>query len=275
MGLVLSTKSIQAKIYPTPQGHVNDFANIISDPVQLNLEETLVTYEATSSHEIAVVTLESLDEDVIENVAVELFEQWKIGKEKQDNGVLLLIAPNERELKIEVGYGLEPILTDSRTGNIIRSKITPEFKKDDYNTGIVNGVNAILTILDKDPTAFDTTASSIVPDAGQLDSLIFLGIILIYLSAFLSRSKRWWPGGVIGGILGLIFISIIGAIVLALLGLLLDFLLSKNYKKRKKRGLPTSWLTSMGGFSSGRSSSSSFGGFGGGRSGGGGASSSW
>ena len=274
IGLAFYTHPILAKTYPSPQGHVSDFANIISDPIKLDLEETLSTYEASSSHEIAVVTLESLDNDVIENVAVSIFEQWGIGKKDQDNGVLLLIAPNDRELKIEVGYGLEPILTDSRAGTIIREKITPEFKKDDYNAGIVNGVNAIITVLDKDPTAFDNITPTPEFDADKLDSLIFLGIMLIYLSSFLARSKRWWPGGVIGAVIGLIFISLAGAVALGILGLLLDFLLSKNYKKLKKRGLSTSWLHSMGGFSSGKSSGG-FGGFGGGRSGGGGASGSW
>ena len=274
IGLIICIGSVSARTYPSPQGHVSDFANIISDPIQTNLEEILTTYEASSSHEIAVVTLESLEDDVIENVAVELFEQRAVGKKNQDNGVLLLIAPNDRELKIEVGYGLEPILTDSRSGVIIREKITPEFKNNDYDTGISQGVQAILTVLDKDETAFDTIVSTTMPDSSQLDGLIFLGIILIYLGAFLARSKRWWPGGLIGSILGLIFISIIGAVALGFFGLLLDFLLSKNYKKRKNHGLPTSWISSMGGFSSGKSSGG-FGGFGGGRSGGGGASGSW
>ena len=185
---------------------------------------------------------------------------------------MLVIAPNERELKIEVGYGLEPVLTDSRSGTIIRNIITPEFKKDDYDTGIISGVNAIIEVTSKDPTLYDNQ-TPIDIDSGSLDSLIFLSMALVYLSAFLARSKRWWPGGVIGGILGL-FISLAGGVILALLGLLLDYLLSKNYKNRKKHGLPTSWISSIGGFSGGRSSGG-FGGFSGGSSGGGGSSGSW
>jgi uncharacterized protein len=103
-------------------------------------------------------------------------------------------------------------------------------------------------------------------------------MMLIYLSSFWARSKRFWPGGLIGFVLGLIFAALTGGILLGLWGLLLDYLLSKNYKTRKKKGLPTSWWSSGGGFSSGRGFSSggrSFGGFGGGRSGGGGASGSW
>ncbi|MFH1280359.1 MAG: TPM domain-containing protein, partial [Candidatus Beckwithbacteria bacterium] len=248
--------------------------NIISEQTENDLNNQLEIFKNSTSNEISVVTLSSLEEDVIENVAVEIFEQWGLGTKENDNGILFLIAANERELRIEVGYGLEPVLTDGRSGTIIRTIITPEFKNDNYDAGITKGVNAIIEVISKDPTIFDNIASTSSKNSNQLDGLIFLGISLIYLSAFLARSKRWWPGGVIGGILGLIFISITGAIALAVLGLLLDFFLSKNYKKRKSLGLPVSWFSSMGGFSGGRSSGG-FGGFSGGSSGGGGSSGSW
>lgn len=271
--LPIFVKNILAGKYPPPTGFINDFANILSTETKDSLEITLKEFKDSTSNEISVVTLTSLEKNVIENVAVEIFEQWGIGTKNKDNGVLLLVAPNERELKIEVGYGLEPILTDIRSGNIIRTIITPELKNNNYDAGITRGVNAIIEATSKDPTLFDNQVVN-TDNSDQLDSFIFLGISLIYLSAFLARSKRWWPGGVIGAILGLIFISFIGALILGLIGLLLDFFLSKNYKKRKSLGLPISWFSSMGGFSSGRSSGG-FGGFGGGRSGGGGASGSW
>ena len=274
VSLSVLTKAVQAKDYPKPTGFVNDYAKILSASTKDSLEAKLEEFKNSTSNEISIVTLNSLEGDTIENVAVEIFEQWGIGTKKNDNGVLLVIAPNERELRIEVGYGLEPVLTDARAGTIIRTIITPEFKKDNYEAGIVSGVNAIIEVTSKDPTLFDTQTTTSTSNSSKLDALIFLGMSLIYLSAFLARSKRWWPGGVIGVILGLIFISLTGGIILGLLGLLLDFLLSKNYKKRKNLGLPVSWLSSMGGFSSGRSSGS-FGGFGGGRSGGGGSSGSW
>jgi|APSaa5957512622_1039677.scaffolds.fasta_scaffold10900_2 uncharacterized protein len=274
VSLSVLTKAVQAKDHPKPTGFVNDYAKILSASTKDSLEAKLEEFKNSTSNEISIVTLNSLEGDTIENVAVEIFEQWGIGTKKNDNGVLLVIAPNERELRIEVGYGLEPVLTDARAGTIIRTIITPEFKKDNYEAGIVSGVNAIIEVTSKDPTLFDTQTTTSTSNSSKLDALIFLGMSLIYLSAFLARSKRWWPGGVIGVILGLIFISLTGGIILGLLGLLLDFLLSKNYKKRKNLGLPVSWLSSMGGFSSGRSSGS-FGGFGGGRSGGGGSSGSW
>lgn len=261
-----------ARTYPQPVGFVNDFANIISDQTEKDLDQTLTAFKESSSNELVVVTLSSLEEDVIENVAVELFQQWAIGTKEKDNGILLLIAPNERELKIEVGYGLEPTLTDSRAGNIIRSIITPEFKKEDYDAGIVGGVSAIQKVLTQDPTAFDVQPTENFTEK-KVNSAIFGVIIFMYLVSFMSRSKAYWPGGIIGAILGLIFFTFTAAIAIGLFGLFLDYILSKNYRTRKKKGLPTAWWASKGGFGGG--SGGSFGGFSGGSSGGGGSSGSW
>ena len=90
-------------------GYVNDYAEIISPAVEVELETRLENFTASTGNELAVVTLSSLEGDTVENVAVALFGQWGIGQKGKDNGVLLLIAPNERELRIEVGYGLEPV----------------------------------------------------------------------------------------------------------------------------------------------------------------------
>jgi len=283
IGMVVTSHAILARTFPSSTGYINDFANIISQPVETQLETELTEFDQTTSNEITVVTLESLEEDVIENVAVELFEQWGIGKKNKDNGVLLLIAPNERELKIEVGYGLEPVLTDSRAGTIIRTVITPEFKQDDFDTGIANGVQAIKTVTSSDPTLYDQSDTQVsLSDTSEIGGVIYFGfiILVIYASAFLGRSKRFWPGGIAGALLGLFLTSVILAgilkilitVLFALLGLFLDYTFSKNFKKRKTKGLSTSWFRSGGGFSSG---GGGFGGFGGGSSGGGGASGGW
>jgi uncharacterized protein len=281
-GLVLLSQRVLARTYPAPVGHVNDFAQIISEPVKTQLEADLTGFEKNTSNEIAVVTLDSLEGDVIENAAVELFAQWGIGKKEKDNGVLLLIAPNERQLRIEVGYGLEPLLTDSRAGTIIRTIITPKFKENDYDGGITAGVQAIEAVLSKDPSLYDQPEPA-PASSKNLGSFIYFGVIilLIYASAFLGRTKRFWPGGIAGIILGILLglafsvvVTVFMALMFGLLGLLLDYIFSKNYKARKVRGLPTSWFRSGGGFFSG-GGGGGFGGFGGGSSGGGGASGSW
>lgn len=272
--------------FPQPQGYVNDFADILSSETQETLEQKLTQFDQDFSIEIALVTIKSLEEITIEDYAVRLFEDWKIGKKDKDNGVLLLIAPHERELRIEVGYGLEPTLTDSKAGRIIRNIITPEFKKDDYNTGVVNGVEAIIEIAHGETVDLGEEPAPDSESEGGPSFILFIIIItfLSYLASFLARSKSFWLGGVIGGALGTVLGSVFAslpttmmAVFLGLLGLIFDYILSKNYKQRKSKGLPTSWRRSGGGFfGAGKSGKSSgFGGFGGGSSGGGGASGKW
>ena len=279
-----------ASDFPEPEGFVNDFANILSSETKQQLEQQLTQLEKDSSIEVAVAIVDSLEGTTIEDYAVQLFEEWQIGKESEDNGVLLLIYPGDRKLRIEVGYGLEPLLTDSKAGRIIRNIITPEFKNENYDQGVTEGVAAIIGVVHgKEVDLGKEVSSESEEDGDGVWVLFFIGtIFLSYLSSFLSRSKRWWPGGVIGAVLGIILgiflasvvTSILAALGLGILGLIFDFILSKNYKKRKAGGLPTSWWNSGGGFfGSGGSakggSGGGFGGFGSGRSGGGGASGGW
>src|SRR3989344_5512532 len=160
LGGVILAGQVLARDFPQPAGYVNDFAQVLSEDTKATLENDLTAFEAASGYEIAVVTLKSLEGDTVENVAVALFEQWGIGKKGQDNGVLLLIAVDDRQLKIEVGYGAEAILTDSRAGNIIRSEITPQFKVGDYDAGVIAAVTAIIEVLSQDPGAFDEPAEA-------------------------------------------------------------------------------------------------------------------
>jgi len=278
--------------YPQPQGYVSDYTNTLSTDFKSQLETNLKDFETKTGNEIAVAMISSLDGDTVENYAFKLFEQWKIGKKDKDNGILLLIAKNDRKLRIEVGYGLEPLLTDGEAGEIIRNIITPEFKKGDYQTGILNGVTAIQKKLQGEALPASKTSSSDLP--GIIIFLIIMfsifGIPLFMgLTYLLGRTKGILLGGLIGGgigtIIGLIIhsltVSLILIIILFLLGLLLDFICSLLYGSLKKANTQ-SWLhgalhtwSSGGKWGSSRSSGGSFGGFGGGRSGGGGASGGW
>lgn len=173
-------------------GYVNDYAEIISPAVEARLEEKLEDYAGASGNELAVVTLKSLEGDTVENAAVTLFEQWGIGQKNKDNGVLLLIAPNERELRIEVGYGLEPVLTDSRAGTIIREVITPKFKENDYDAGITGGVEAIITVLSGQDLPQPVAANN---DDGLVVLAIFLMVIFfIWFWLMRRRFRSGAPG---------------------------------------------------------------------------------
>ncbi len=123
---------------PAPKGFVNDFANIIPDEREVGIEGTLRNYEAKTSIEIAVITTPSLEGKVIEDYAHSLFQQWGVGKRGANNGILVVIAPNEREYRVEVGSGLEGDLTDADTSIIARESLVTAFKASDYAGGVEN-----------------------------------------------------------------------------------------------------------------------------------------
>ena len=148
--VVISLAALPASVraeFPQPQGRVNDFAAVLDEGAKTKLTSIISEAEATGSTEIAVVTVPSLDGMTVEEYAHKLFAAWGIGKKGVDNGVLVLVAPKDRTMRIEVGYGLEPVLPDSLAGSIIRSEFTPAFKEGDYQTGILKGVSRVAGIV--------------------------------------------------------------------------------------------------------------------------------
>lgn len=259
-----------------PSGFVNDYAGMMSEGERATLEIKLSQFEKESSNEIAVVTIPSLEGDVIENFAVELFAEWGIGKKKNDNGVLVLISKDDRKMRIEVGYGLEGALTDAQSWYIIDDIMKPAFRAESYFLGIDAAVDKIIA----------ATQGEYIPDGQPQSSsgsrnwegIFWFGMFaFLWLASILGRSKSWWAGGVIGGVAGVIiglikgflFFGIISVAILVPFGLLFDFIVSKNYAKGKARGHIPWWI------GGGRGGRGGFGGFGGGGSGGGGASGSW
>jgi len=273
---------VLAADFPTQVGYVTDFAGMFSAGFRESLEEELSHFEKETTVEIAVATIESLGDYSIEEYAVRLFEDWKIGKKEKDNGILLLVAKKERKVRIEVGYGLEAIITDGRSGRIIREKIRPNFKKENYEEGVKLAVEQIKEYIKSGEPPQGTEA--VQETASNFFIFIFIGgLILVYLTSFLGRTKEFVAGGIVGGLLGGFLGLLAGgvsilwlAIVFGAIGFILDYIFSKNYRKLKAAGKSTGFWASRGGFSSKRTSSSGgFGGFGGGSSGGGGASGGW
>lgn len=268
----------------TPSGLVNDYANIISAESRTTLESELLSFEKETSTQITVVTVPDLGGDTVENFAVKLFEEWGIGQKGKDNGALLLISRDDRQLRIEVGYGLEGALTDALSSQIIRNIITPSFKNGDYNTGILEGARAMMSATRGEYTAepADPSSSNLNLDFGFLFFVAF--IILRTLTLFLARTPSWWAGGVLGGALGglvslfsgFLYTGLVALVVLIPLGFLIDFYLSRSYKSHQAGGAMPWWLMIGSHHGSGsRSGGGGFGGFGGGRSGGGGSSGGW
>jgi uncharacterized protein len=144
---VIASTCSWAAIPVKPQGWVSDFAGILSDTAKSQVTALFSEVKKSTGAEIAVVTVSSLDGMSVEEYAVSLFKKWEIGEKGKDNGVLFLIAPNERKVRIEVGYGLEPVITNDQAGSIIRESILPFFKAGDYDQGTLQGSMQIASLI--------------------------------------------------------------------------------------------------------------------------------
>lgn len=294
---------IPLSAFPRATGYVNDFASVLDENAETYLETFLQTVERDTSAEIVVVTVESLDGMSVEEYANRLFAAWGIGKEQRDNGVLVLVAPKSRMVRIEVGYGLESILPDGLAGEIIRTEMIPEFKSGNYPRGIGRGLNRIARIARHEAAAVASPAPEPASDLPLAIVTIPLFGLFIVLGAFVAglgiRTKTYGPvlwGALFGGIPLLlattnsVVLSLAVLVPIGLVGLIIGFKTGRTayWRGMLRRGNPESvgddqpsaWV--MGGTSgsstdasshdSGSSSSPSFGG---GSSGGGGASGRW
>lgn len=140
---------------PALSGRVVDNANLLSPTARASLTEKLASLEDKTGDQIVVATLPTLSGYDIETFANSLFRRWALGQKQMNNGVLLLIAPSERQVRIEVGYGLEGVLTDALSSTIINAIILPNFRQDNFEKGIVEGVAAIADVLTGSKADFD------------------------------------------------------------------------------------------------------------------------
>ncbi len=138
---------ISAQDLPSePVGHVNDFAKMLTSGERQQLEQKLRNYRDTTTTVISVATLDNLGGISIEEAATSLFNEWKMWEDNKDNGVLILIAQQERKMRIEVGYGLEGAIPDVMAGRIVREILTPSFKKSDYYGGLDRATSALIQL---------------------------------------------------------------------------------------------------------------------------------
>jgi uncharacterized protein len=188
---------------PALTGRVVDQANVIPAPNQSAIEGKLKDLEDKSGIQLVVATVNSLQGNDVETFANELFRHWKLGESKKDNGVLLLVAPKERKVRIEVGYGLEGTLTDALSNVIITGAIVPRFKANDYAGGIERGLDGIISVLTTDAAEWQPRARVRTDErhtvVDQLGPLIFLALVIFILRFMLgharARPTRWIRGG--------------------------------------------------------------------------------
>ncbi len=146
--------------YPSPHGYINDFAGALDPATIAKLEALIKDLEAKTSTELAVVTVKTVSPLPLKTYAVELFKRWGIGKKGKNNGVLFIVATQDRRVEIEVGYGLEGVLTDGKCGEILDRHVVPHFKQSHWSKGILEGAQAIAATISNDQRAPTASRSS-------------------------------------------------------------------------------------------------------------------
>ncbi|MDH4274399.1 MAG: TPM domain-containing protein, partial [Gammaproteobacteria bacterium] len=193
--------------FPALSGRVVDQANILPTPVQQQLTQRLAQLEQANGAQVVVVTLASLEGYDIADYGYQLGRQWGIGEKGKNNGALLIVAPQEHAVRIEVGYGLEGVLTDAYTRAIIETHIVPAFKQGDFPRGILAGVEALVQAV-SNPEEFARAhpkAAAKEQGRGSL-LLVFLIVVFIILRIFSGEltgrgggGRGGWGGGFGGG----------------------------------------------------------------------------
>jgi uncharacterized protein len=178
--LALSAAAVlaQSTSFPALTGRVIDEANVLDAAQRAALERKLKAHEDKTSDQVVVATVRSLAGTSVEDYANRLYRHWQLGQKDRNNGVLLLVAPNERKVRIEVGYGLEGALTDALSKVIITAAIAPRFKAGDFAGGLDAGADAIISILTGDAEEWQRRAKVRSDETHALDPLVALVIFL-------------------------------------------------------------------------------------------------
>ncbi len=199
LSILLLVPSAWALDIPPLTGQVVDRAHILSPAKLSNLNSRLAAHEAKTSNQVAVLTVPSLEGHPLEEFSHQVATTWALGKKGTDNGVLFLIAINEKKLRIEVGYGLEGTLTDAKSSQIIRHEVVPRFRVGDFSGGIVAGTQAILDTIEG--TYTNSTPSSNISTQLGLWEIFGLAVTLgTIIGLFLGAGRRL-NGSIIGGII--------------------------------------------------------------------------
>lgn len=293
---------------PYLTGRVNDYAQLLSPETSRMLSDSLREHESRTGNQVVILTISTLDGENIEDYANTVFNTWKLGQKDKDNGILIVVVPDDRCMRIEVGYGLEGTMTDLMSSRIIRNVMTPKFKDGDYNGGIADGVSAVLNVLqggelsdeanyDDDTPAQSLTGGIQRPDMPVAQRILF-GCFIFGIIGLFTFMGILTPGGSswflyfflipFWAMFPIVIVGSQGALIclctyLVLFPIAKLFLRKTKWYQKAKKDLLQKGSASIGGFtiSSGGSGSSwssgggsSFSG-GGGSSGGGGASGSW
>jgi len=202
--IVAFAENAFALAIPQLSARVTDLAGVLSEGERARLEQLLAQQEQQTSNQIAILLIPSLENENLEDYTNRVFEAWKLGQKQKNNGVLVLVAVQDRQLRIEVGYGLEGKLTDALSDQIIRHRITPYFKNGQYGQGLESGAIAIAQVIKGEYKAEPTNTKS---TGGGNDWILNAILIIVILFIILRmsggggprgrgmRRRPWWGGG--------------------------------------------------------------------------------
>ena len=201
---------------PPLTGHIIDQSGTLTTEQKATLEQTLAAFEARKGSQLAVLIVASTAPEEIEQFALRVAEKWKLGRKKIDDGVILVVARNDRALRIEVGYGLEGALTDLTSKRIISETVVPRFKQQDFYGGITAGVTQIIRVVDGEPLpAANQAQAASYANVGQYAPIIF--ILALALGGVLRSTLGKVPGALVtGGVIGVVAWFVAGALSVAL-----------------------------------------------------------
>ncbi len=201
---------------PALTGHVIDQTGTLTAEQKAALEQTLSAFEARKGSQLAVLMVASSAPEEIEQYALRVAEQWKLGRKKIDDGAILVVAKNDRAMRIEVGYGLEGALNDLTSKRIISETILPRFKGQDFYGGITAGVEQIIRVVDGEPLpAPRARPSQGIADVQQVAPMLF--ILALAVGGVLRATLGKVPGSLVtGGVVAVIAWFVIGALSMAL-----------------------------------------------------------
>jgi len=192
---LFNEKAFAAPKFPALTGRVVDDAGILSPDTKTGLTEKLAALEQKTSRQLVVVTVPSLQGYEISDYGYQLGRAWGIGQAKLNNGILFLVAPNEHKTRIEVGYGLEPIITDAFSSVVIQTQVLPKFRSGDFNGGVVAGANALIEQLSLETSEAEKRAAAAQQQLQRHDDgggglVGFLVILFIFIA--ISRIFGGW-----------------------------------------------------------------------------------
>ena len=275
--LLISTTCFGAEVPPL-KSYVNDYASMLSPQVVQQLEGELAAFEKSDSTQIVLLTIPSLEGEVLEEYSIKVVEKWQIGQKGKDNGALLLVVKNDRKIRIESGRGLEGTLTDLVSGRIIRNEMTPAFKRGEYDVGVARGVGAIMATVRGEYSAEPRDLRHGKKGASPiLTLLLFVLVASVFLGA-ISKVLGGFAGAVglpVATLLSFSGTSLFLLGLLAVVGFFLGIFAAFLFSSGGRGGFGGGPF--IGGFGGGFGGRGGGGGFmgGGGSFGGGGASGDW